>query len=107
MGYNWLMFNVLETAVFSKWLKKLKDPIGKAAVIRGSNQMRKGNFGDAKSVGEGVFERRYNIGPGYRVYYIQEGEEIILLLMGGDKSNQQNDINKAKEMAKERKNGTG
>ncbi len=60
-----------------------------------------GNVGDAKSVGDGLFELRFNFGPGYRVYYIERGAEIIVLLAGGDKSTQPSDIAKAKNLAKE------
>ncbi|WP_247645869.1 type II toxin-antitoxin system RelE/ParE family toxin [Adlercreutzia caecimuris] len=57
-----------------------------------------GNFGDAKPVGDGVFEPRINYRPGYRVCYTQRGSEIVLLLIGGDKSSQQKDIDKAKKL---------
>ena len=63
--------------------------------------MEMGNFGDVAPVGEGVSEIRVHYGPGYRVYFVQEGAEIVVLLCGGDKSSQDRDIAKAKEMAKE------
>ena len=61
--------------------------------------MQFGNFGDAKSVGAGVFELRFDFGPGYRVYYTEHNGEIVVLLAGGDKSTQKQDIEKAKELA--------
>ena len=61
--------------------------------------MQLGNFGDAKSVGAGVFELRFDFGPGYRVYYTERNGEIAVLLAGGDKSTQKQDIEKAKELA--------
>ena len=64
-------------------------------------ELKEGNFGDHKSVGDGVSELRITIGAGYRVYYTKKGEEIIILLVGGDKSTQSKDIEKAKQLAKE------
>jgi len=67
--------------------------------------MSQGNFGKSEPVGDGVSELKIDLGPGYRVYYLVQNKEIIILLIGGDKSTQQKDINKAKEMTKEYKNG--
>ncbi len=64
-------------------------------------RMTEGNFGDSEPVGEGISEARIHYGPGYRVYYIQRGDQLIVLLCGGDKSTQERDIKKAKEIAKE------
>lgn len=61
--------------------------------------MQFGNFGDTKPVGAGVFELRFDFGPGYRVYYTERNSEIVVLLAGGDKSTQQQDIEKAKQLA--------
>ena len=95
------MYLIKQTDNFSKWLKKLKDIQGKVAVIRRIERMKNGNFGDHKSVGDEVSELRIQTGPGYRVYYTQQGEKIIILLIGGDKSSQQDDIEKSKKLAKE------
>ncbi len=60
-----------------------------------------GNAGDVKAVGEGVYEMRIHTGAGYRIYFVERGLEIVVLLCGGDKSSQQKDIEKAKQLAKE------
>lgn len=95
------MYIIEETEYFSKWLLKLKDIRGKVSIIRRIKRIREGNFGDHKPLGEGVSELRITTGPGYRVYYTQRGREIIILLVGGDKSTQSKDIEKAKVLAKE------
>ena len=64
-------------------------------------RMKSGNFGDSKTLGEGVFELRVDVGKGYRVYFKNNGKEIVILLVGGDKSSQDKDIKTAKKMAKE------
>ena len=64
-------------------------------------RVTQGNFGDYKFVGSSVYELRVTTGPGYRIYYTQKRDEIIILLVGGDKSSQSKDIEKAKELAKE------
>ena len=63
--------------------------------------MKVGNFGDSKTVGEGVFELRIDVGKGYRIYFVNNGKEVVILLVGGDKSTQEDDIKTAKRMAKE------
>lgn len=98
------MYQIRQTNQFSSWLLKLKDIKGKVSIIRRIDRIRKGNFGDYKSVGENIFELRFTIGPAYRVYYTKVEDEIILLLIAGDKSTQSEDIKKAKELAKEYSN---
>ena len=95
------MYLVKQTDIFSKWLLKLRDNKGKASVIRRIKRIKVGNFGDHKSLGDDVSELRITTGPGYRVYYTQRGDEIIILLVAGEKSTQSKDIAKAKMMAKE------
>ena len=95
------MYQIRQTNQFSSWLSKLKDIKGKVSIFRRIDRIRKGNFGDYKSVGGNIFELRFTIGPAYRVYYTKVGDEIILLLIAGDKSTQSEDIKKAKELAKE------
>lgn len=94
-------FRLAETIVFSRWLGGLKDPRAKAAIVFRLRQVAAGHWGDVKSVGGGVSELRWHIGPGYRVYFTRRGNRILLLLAGGDKSSQAKDIAKAKELAKE------
>ncbi|MBI2118928.1 MAG: type II toxin-antitoxin system RelE/ParE family toxin [Elusimicrobia bacterium] len=81
---------------FSEWLESLKDIRGKARIRIRLDRVKLGNLGDYKFVGSGVFELRIPYGPGYRVYYGEEGSHIILLLIGGDKSTQYKDIEQAK-----------
>lgn len=95
------MYIIKQTNIFSKWLLKLKDTKGKVSILRRIDRMKLGNFGDYKSVGNNISELRITIGPGYRVYYTQKGDEIIILLIAGDKSTQSDDIKKANEILKE------
>ena len=92
------------TNVFDKWLKNLSDTVGKFMIDARIRRLGEGGFGDVKSVGDGVFEMRVHHGPGYRVYYTRAGDQIIVLLCGGDKSTQRSDIAKAKSMVKELEN---
>ena len=94
------MIQVLATAVYKKWLKKIKDNLTLSIISARTDRLKDGNFGDAKPVGEGVFELRIHYGPGYRIYFTRQGETIFLLLCGGDKSTQEKDIKKAREMLK-------
>lgn len=97
------MYKIKQTKKFSSWLLKLKDIKGKVSILRRLDRVKKGNFGDYKSLGDNVSELRVSSGPGYRVYYTKVGNEIIVLLIAGDKSSQSDDINKAKELAKDYK----
>ena len=97
------MIEVRQTEVFSVWLRKLRDLQAVARVQIRIRRLSLGNFGDAKSVGEGVSELRIDYGPGYRVYFQRTGSLLVLLLIGGTKSSQQSDIAKAKKLAKEAK----
>ncbi|MFB2876460.1 type II toxin-antitoxin system RelE/ParE family toxin [Floridanema aerugineum] len=82
---------------FSEWRDSLRDSRAKAKIRAKLNQVRLGNLGDYRSVGEGVCELRIDYGPGYRIYFGQIGTTIVLLLCGGDKSTQEQDIRKAQE----------
>lgn len=97
------MNRIKQTATFSKWLSKVKDPRAKATVVLRIKQAANGNFGDVKSVGAGVSEMRIDVGKGYRVYFTRTGNVLYLLLCGGNKKNQNTDILKAKKMKKELK----
>lgn len=90
---------IIETIEYSKWFDKLKDGKAKAKIdVRIRRIAAQDHFGDFKPVGDGICELRIDYGPGYRIYYTQRGEEIVLLLIGGDKSTQQSDIKKAKQI---------
>lgn len=93
------MVEVVRSDEFENWLKKLRDVRGKARIIRRLDRLAQGNPGDVRPIGAGVSELRLDMGPGYRVYYLQDGETLVLLLCGGDKSTQQKDIDKALELA--------
>lgn len=90
---------------FQNWLTRLRDGRAVARIAERLERLRLGNAGDHKSVGKGVMELRLTYGPGYRVYYVQHGDVVIILLCGGDKSSQQADIRKAHELAKELDDG--
>jgi len=81
--------------VFQEWLETLRDRQAQARIAVRIGRMSAGNFGDCKPVGQGVWELRLDMGPGYRVYYARAGEVLILLLTGGDKRTQQADIEQA------------
>lgn len=82
---------------FQEWRDSLRDMKSQIAVDRRINRMESGNFGDHKSCGDGVFELRIDFGPGFRIYYALAEAKIVLLLIGGDKSSQPKDIQRAKE----------
>lgn len=83
------------------WLARLRDSRARAKIARRVERLRRGNLGDHRTVGEGVFELRIDEGPGYRVYYVARGEVCVVLWCGGDKGSQQRDIKQAHAMAKE------
>ena len=86
------------TSEFDDWLLQLKDLKGRARIAARINSAALGNFGDCKSVGDGISEMRIDFGPGYRVYYTRCGQVVYLLLIGGDKATQRQDITKAKAL---------
>jgi putative addiction module killer protein len=92
---------LIQTDTFKSWIKSLKDKTAVARINARLLRVKEGNFGDFKSVGDGVRELRFVFGPGYRVYYAQVEDQIILLLAGGDKSSQSNDIVDAKQILRE------
>ena len=93
------MVRVCRTNIFRKWVKNLKDALAKARIDQRIERLKRGNPGDHRFLGDMVSEMRIDYGPGYRVYYKDTENEIIILLCGGDKSTQQMDISKAKELA--------
>jgi putative addiction module killer protein len=82
---------------FVEWLESLKDNIGRAHITNRLNRIIAGNYGDYKSVGDGVYELKIHFGPGYRVYFSEQENTILVLLLGGSKRTQSKDIKKAKQ----------
>lgn len=95
------MIEVIESEVFTAWLGRLRDPVGRAAILRRLRQLQADVWGDVKSVGGGVSELRISVGPGYRVYFKRRGATMVLLLCGGDKGSQTRDIARARRMAEQ------
>jgi putative addiction module killer protein len=93
------MIEVRQTVDFSDWLRRLRDDNAVARIVARIRRMEMGNPGDAKSIGKGVMEMRVDYGPGYRVYYVQRGAMVVVLLCGGDKRTQRQDIKRAYELA--------
>ena len=93
------MIEIRKTELFAKWLDDLRDIQAKARVLVRIERLSSGNPGDVKPVGDGVSEMRIDYGSGYRVYFIQRGSELIILLAGGDKSSQSRDIKGAIRLA--------
>lgn len=87
--------------IFTEWRSKIKDHLAKIAIDRRIYRMELGNFGDHKPCREGVWELRLDTGPGYRIYYAQTGKTVVLLLCGGTKRSQDEDISKACEYWKD------
>ena len=92
---------VTYTEPFERWLKRLRDRRARIAIASRVERIEDGNFGDHHTVGGGVSELRINVGQGYRVYYTIRNSTLVILLCGGDKSSQQQDIRRAQQMASE------
>lgn len=88
-------------APFRDWLMGLRDVAGRAKIRVRLDRVSLGNFGDHRTVGDGVRELRIDYGPGYRVYFALDGNRVVLLLLGGDKSSQEKDIARAREYWRE------
>ncbi len=82
---------------FEEWINKLKDPVTQAKIFRRLDRVSLGNYGDYKPVGDGVYELRLTFGSGYRVYFAEHGDVTVILLLGGNKSQQSKDIATAKK----------
>ncbi|MDP7151173.1 MAG: type II toxin-antitoxin system RelE/ParE family toxin [Paracoccaceae bacterium] len=95
------MLELRQTEVFADWLNGLRDRRAQARIDIRLRRLSLGHFGDSKSLGDGVSELRVDYGPGYRLYFTRRGEQIVVLLCGGDKKRQNADIARAKEMVKE------
>jgi putative addiction module killer protein len=97
------MIQIQQTETYAKWFAGVRDRVTRARIDIRIRRLSLGNAGDTKPVGEGVSELRVSHGPGYRIYFIQRGKVVIVLLAGGKKSTQDRDIRNAKALAKELK----
>lgn len=95
------MIEIRQTETFSKWLSELRDRQARARIQTRIDRLQLGLAGDVKPVGEGVSELRIDYGPGYRIYFVQRGRALIILLVGGDKRTQDTDIKKALKLARD------
>ena len=100
------MIDVRQTPEFRNWLMALRDKQAAARIQIRLDRLTLGLLGDVKPVGAGLSELRVDYGPGYRVYFVQHGKVLIIVLCGGDKRTQEADINRAKALAKELGDGT-
>ena len=98
------MYSVLQTEDFTAWLSSLKDGMTRLRLARRLEKAEAGNLGDVRAVGEGVWEMREFFGPGWRMYYVQRGQVLLIMLGGGDKSTQDADIAKAQALASQLEN---
>lgn len=94
---------IRRTPEFERRLKNLADARARARIAIAAQRMEDGNFGDSRPVGGGVIEARIHYGPGYRVYYVRRGQQVVMLLLCGDKASQAVDIGLAKAIAGELK----
>jgi putative addiction module killer protein len=95
-----MTYTVKRLETFSDWLKELKDGLTRQRLNKRLRKVQLGNLGDVEPVGEGIYEMREHFGPGWRMYYAQRGNALIVMLGGGDKSTQQSDISRAIDLAK-------
>ena len=95
------MIEIRQTEVFSKWLRGLRDRQARARIQTRIDRLQLGLAGDVKPIGEGVSELRIDYGPGYRIYFVQRGGELIVLLAAGDKRTQDRDIKTALKLARD------
>ena len=95
------MIDIEITAVYEKWYKKLRDARAQDVINVRLRRIKEGNFGDFKSLGDGLYEIRIHYSAGYRLYFVNKGERWILILCGGAKSTQEKDIKLARKLAKE------
>lgn len=101
MGYNVRVIEIRQTEVYARWFDSLRDRRARARIDARIRRLSLGNPGDVRPVGEGVSELRIDYGPGYRVYFVQRGQTLVILLAGGDKDTQDRDIRTALELARE------
>lgn len=94
------MMQIILSATFKQWFQSMRDRRARARIQARIDRFAAGNPGDVKPVRDGIFELRIDYGPGYRVYYIRQGQLVVILLNGGDKDSQDRDIEKAISLAK-------
>ncbi|MBM4294814.1 MAG: type II toxin-antitoxin system RelE/ParE family toxin [Deltaproteobacteria bacterium] len=95
------MMEIRQTEVYSRWFNSLRDRQARARLDARIRRLSLGNLGDVKLVGEGVSELRIDYGPGYRVHFVQRGQTLVILLAGGDKHTQDQDLKTARQLAQE------
>ena len=100
MSYNRAVVEIRQTGVYTRWFGRLRDRAARARIDVRIRRLSLGNPGDVRPVGGGVSEIRIDYGPGYRVYFVQRGEALIVLLAGGDKGSQDRDIRRALDLAR-------
>ena len=94
------MIAIRQTDLYARWFDGLRDRQARARILVRVRRLSLGNPGDVGPVGEGVLEMRIDYGPGYRVYFVSHGEQLVILLAGGDKQSQAGDIHAARELAR-------
>jgi len=99
--YTYKMYTVYRSSLFDSWVRSLRDRATQARIFNRIRNVEMGNMGDYKPLGGGLFELRVHHGPGYRLYFTRQGETIIFLLAGGDKSSQGKDIQRARKLMEE------
>ena len=100
VAYNRVMVEIRQTEVYARWFRRLRDREARVRIDSRIRRLSLGNPADVRPVGEGVSEIRIDYGPGYRVYFVQRGEALVVLLAGGDKDSQDRDIRRALELAR-------
>lgn len=100
MEYNQVPIEIRQTEHYVRWFAALRDRTARARIDIRIRRMSLGNLGDVKAVGAGVSELRIDYGPGYRIYFVQRGTQLVVLLAGADKGSQSRDIAMAHELAK-------
>lgn len=97
------MNTIIKSDLFESWMAALTDNRARFRILARLRRAELGNFGDCKALGDGISEMRIDVGQGYRVYFMQDGVCIYVLLLGGDKATQKKDIAQAKALARERR----
>jgi putative addiction module killer protein len=101
VGYTGSVIEIRQTDEYMDWFEGLRDREARSRILVRIRRVSLGNLGDIKPVGEGVSELRVDCGPGYRIYLKQQGDTLVILLAGGDKSSQKRDVERAKRLARE------